>query len=1275
MKQDCHGIRLLWGLAIAFVFLVWTGALRSQTTSTTGAIVGVVSDPSGAVIPGAKLVLKSVATGAVTRTETNKSGQYSFPVIGPGTYSISVTADGFRTGIVSDVTVQVAKSTLVNVVLRVGSLAQSVTVQATIETQLQTSNATVGNVVGTQEIENLPTVTRRAYELVYLQPGAQPWTGGAYNGSSGTIAGAAGDQNTFTLDGLDISDAQVGGECCGSTSAGMPLPVEAIQEFRSSITNQNANFGRSAGGDFSFTVRRGTPNYHGALYWYHVDNHLVANTWEADRLGQPKAKFLDNRYGFRVGGPLLGPVMRHKLYFFLNLERRRFPNSSQVSGLVPTDTLRSGILRFRDASGNIISYNLANSNLCGLAGSSLCDPRGVGISPVIKQQYSLLPSGNDSSLGDQLNTTGISGPADSSVNQDNVVGRIDYAISSKWHANGTWAWAQNAFYEPFNVPGVDWRGGANHIVTTSVDANHPRLYAFGLTGQLSPTTINEFDMGFNQSTIQFEMPHPSTLIPDAGVALHLPVVQDPIQINGARAQLGVSRTWQFTDNITKMIGNHQLQFGADYEHLYFLQNRQGANIYNIYPMADIGTNQFVPVPNSERPPTCGTGITTNCLLPNDVSLWNDLYAATLGIVDSVDDVVVRNPNGTAQSIGSPIASAGTWHHLEWHAGDIWRVTDSLTLNLGVLGTFETPFSDNRGRQDFIVSLQTGEPIDPVQYLKKRAQMARVGQVYNPGFAWSPIGNFGGRGYFPNQYHMAPRLAAAWNPSFKSGVLGRLFGFRKSVFRAGFGLGYYRILAVGEVQFPQEGDQLLAQTNSLVAPLNSQGQPFRVGVDGPAPLPPVVPQIASPYTPPFNYGAGTILAFDPNYHNGSMSSADVTYQREIPGNILFEVGYMGRFSRSLETAVDLNAVPFFIADLSHKSAQTFAQAFDSVATQLRAGVSPANVTPQPWFENSIGPGATVQLASTASADFIGEFTQTLWRLHIDPMLSTPVENQQIVNSLDLTPLGWSNYNAMFISVNKRPSKGLMFTLNYTLSKWGTTGEDTTDGGAWQPENDFNLHYGYGPAAGDRRNVISFYDIYDLPFGRGHRLTGGPLHRLVDGWHWSNIIQFASGVPEQVYMSGQSFGSLNGWESIPEAAPLNFSQGLHKGISGSNGIGVAGDPATGGTGLNLFSNPAAAYNDFRPFLISQDTGNSGGVIRGLSRFTWDTSLHKDIAVAESFKFNLGFDFFNVLNHPLFNDPFLNYLDPASFGVISSQPGDPTQGDFWTPRRVQVSLRLEF
>jgi hypothetical protein len=216
----------------------------------------------------------------------------------------------------------------------------------------------------------------------------------------------------------------------------------------------------------------------------------------------------------------------------------------------------------------------------------------------------------------------------------------------------------------------------------------------------------------------------------------------------------------------------------------------------------------------------------------------------------------------------------------------------------------------------------------------------------------------------------------------------------------------------------------------------------------------------------------------------------------------------------------------------------------------------------------------------------------------------------------------------------------------------------------------LRYGYGAALGDRRHVLNGYGVYNLPFGDGHNLRGGSLHHVINNWSWSNIVNYSSGLPLFMSMGGQPFGSNSGNESIPNIGPRNFSEGIHQGIGGSNGIANCC-----GTSQNIFSNPATVYADFRPFMISQDTHGSAGYIRGLHLFTWDMSVNKVIGIVHEAKAKLGFDFFNIFNHPLFNDPETNYLDPPGFGVINSQPGDPADGDYWTPRRLQASLRIEF
>lgn len=1261
-------------------------------TATTGNLLGTIKDTNGAAVSNAKVDLIDSATGAAISTASNEAGQYVFTTVLPGTYKLRVTATGFKQANVNDLKIEVAKSSTQDLSLSVGEVSSSVEITATQE--LQTADATLGEVVSTRTLQELPTVTRRVVELVFLQVASQPNQGNA--NISRSVAGARGDQNTFILDGLDVSDSQVGGTCCGNIGMGIPLPVDAIGEFRSSVTNQNASFGRSTGGQYAMTTRRGTESYHGTLYWYHRNDNLNANTWTRNRLNQKNAELKDNRGGISLGGPLLGdlvPKLKEKLFFFTNLERRRFPQARDTTRIVPTDTLRQGVLRFFDNAGNIVSYDLKSSRACGPAGDQPCDPRGVGLSPVISQHFALLPRGNDPTFGDGLNTIGVTGPADATESSDNTLTRVDYTINDKWRANALWVWAQQRS-RGFGF--IDIRKGPQGFESLFRIPNDPRHYNFGLTGTLTPRLVNETRFGYNVSSIVFENPDPSTLVPGSGMALDLAGLDEPYDITGSRAQRGISSTWQFVDNLTYTLGKHTFQGGVNMQWLRFFHSRKGAGALNVQPMAIIGGTSSTVIPVSQRPPTCAAG-QTNCIRAADVSSWNTFYGAVLGQVDTAGKFTVRDPNTGKLDLDPRVLAEGeinegSWQHYEIYLSDTWRLTNSLTLNLGFNAIIENPFQEDKDRRSFLIDVGENKPIFVNEYLNRRAEAARQGQVYNPVLAFAPTRQFPEYPEMPAQRSLSPRVSLAWQPSYQSGLLGRLFGERQTAIRGGFAQGFNRVQAVGFVQFPMIGNAALAQPNTINGPkcdyLRTPGaacvasaSPFRVGVDGPAPLPTIDAQIPIPYVvpTPFGLGLGNTLGWTPDFKLGYVNSFDFTIQRELPWNIVAEVGWIGRFGRNLMVDVNTNAVPFFIKDMSGRSQQTFAQAYDVVAGEMRAGLQPSAVTPQPWFENSLGAGATRSLAASQSAAFINGLVYNLFFNGIDPILlsqgKTPVNNRQIYATIYHTHGGYNNYNAAFVTLHKRLSRGLDFNFNYTFSKNLETLGGIHDGTAGLSVNPFDLDYAYGPSLSDRTHGINIYGLYELPFGKGKRLNPpGWSSKLASGWQISAVGQWFSGRPLFVTTGGQPFGSHPGGsqESLP-AARTPGDSGRFMNITGTNGIAVNGDPARRGTGLNLFQNPEEAFRSFRPFLLSQDQRTSRGLIRGLPWATLDASLSKRTNLGEKISLRFSADFLNVLNHPLFDDPALNVLAPASFGVLTSQP--ISSNNFYNARQIQLGLRIEF
>ncbi|MGI8745424.1 MAG: carboxypeptidase regulatory-like domain-containing protein [Bryobacteraceae bacterium] len=291
------------GLALGLLFAVAISELRAQTASSS-TVLGIVTDPTGAVVPEAEVQLRNLATNAASAKLTNSVGQYVFPGVTPGRYTLVVRKTGFAAGAVSAITVDVAKSYNIDVVLQLGAASQTVEV-TTARGELQTTDAEIGNVIGSEPLLRLPSVQRSAIEFLTLQPGVTPSSIGSTQqfsmNSGASVSGARSDQTTITLDGIDITDNIVGGE---GFKAAVPVPVDSVEEFRVGVSNPNATFSRASGGQVSLFGRHGTNAFHGAAFWYHQNDNLNANSWTNNRLGIPEAETKDNRFGARLGGPL-----------------------------------------------------------------------------------------------------------------------------------------------------------------------------------------------------------------------------------------------------------------------------------------------------------------------------------------------------------------------------------------------------------------------------------------------------------------------------------------------------------------------------------------------------------------------------------------------------------------------------------------------------------------------------------------------------------------------------------------------------------------------------------------------------------------------------------------------------------------------------------------------------------------------------------------------------------------------------------------------------------
>ncbi|MCG3160438.1 MAG: hypothetical protein JMDDDDMK_01507 [Acidobacteria bacterium] len=1251
---------VLWLMLIALTPLV---ALAQTATTTT--VSGTVTDPNGAAVANATVKLTDAATNTERTATTNSEGQYSFYAVQPGLLKVTVNAQGFKTKVVTDIQASATIVATVNVALEVGAVGEVVQVTAGVEAQLQTADSSIGSVMDETRLKRLPNVNRQVNTLFSLQPAVTP--GGQFSGSRA-------DQSVIQLDGVDVSDNVIG----QTFRTVMPVPIDTVEEFRGTSANANATFGRGAGGQITLVSKSGTNDIHGSGYWYHQDNALNANSWTNNRLGLKRPFHLDNRFGGTVGGP----IWKNKTFFFLAYEGRRNPSPAQVTRFVPTDTLKQGILRFRDASGQVQTYD---QNAIKGFDSTANGGRDLGVNPKMLEYLRLYPAPNDFTQGDGLNTAGLVFNAPLNTRDDFGLVKIDHKFTEKWNFSGKFQ-ADRVLQNAANQVDLRTLAGTNNF------PSRPRNAVATLTGVLAPNITNEARFSWLHDRLGFNVISPQPMVGlNAAINFGGTVVDDIVDVDTQRArnQYRTVNIYQWSDTLTWIKGSHNMQMGGNIRRIRSIDYRDDKVIGSITtPVAEVSTTGgFVTIPATQRPALCQPDpnkpnpITTNCLQAADVGRYNTLYAGLLGFVSTVPSLITRDAGLKLQPLGTGLLTFSTLKAWEFYFQDTWRWKPSLTITYGLNYNWQEPPIEDSGKQTVIVFKGTNDLVNYKKYLRDKLAASQAGQVYNPDIAYLPLKDAGRETAYDTDYsNFSPRFSMAWNPSFRSGLFGKMFGDRQTVVRGGYSLVFDRTNTVQTIIIPTLGVGF-AQTVSVNGPRNAAGQPYRIGVDGAIPLPTAPQQVQPPIVPTKPFGETLSFSVDPFIKVPRNHVVDFTIQREMPWRMLVEVGYIGRFARQLYINGNLNSAPFFHKD--PRSGQTFAQAFDAVALALRpGGVGAAGLQAQPYFENLYGANATKTLAATLAADFINGNVSNIFQTFLDAGALGP--NGPVLTNLQSLDLfvrhsgAISNYHGLVVTVRKRFSQGLTFDANYTLSKSLDESTTFTQNNVSQYQSSFFPGYDYGPSLFDLRHLFNVNGSYELPFGKNRFLdaNNAVINKLIGGWAVSGIFLAHSGFPLSVTQSAQAFGG--GAIFGPTAGAIQTRSivngtGVFNGVNGSNNIGVTGDPARRGSGLNLFSSPEQAFNSFRRLLISQDTRDGRGVLRGLNRWFFDLSLSKETKITEKVNFSLSFDFLNVFNHVIFNDPGLSLQNPAAFGVISSQF---TQGvPYIGPRRVQIGARFDF
>ncbi len=623
---------------ISFALLTFAAGAIAQTV--TARLEGTVQDSTGAVVPGAAVSVNDVKTQIHNELTSDANGHFVFPALQPGVYDISIQAAGFQREIVKGLELNAAAVVNQNIKLQVGQATESVSVNAS-EEMVQTTDSQVGRTITMRDIDTLPQLGRTPLTLSTFQPGTQINPGDV---SFTHVNGQRQGSNNTTLDGIDANDSV-------APRLGLSLTAtntDSIGEFRMITDGGKAEYGRNAGGQVQLITRSGTNQVHGGLFEYLRNTDLNANDFFNNAQGTARPKFIQNIYGFSLGGPVVFPKLyngHNKTFIFGNFQGRRTAQEVVRNRTVLTPDAKKGLFDYM-VNGQLQQYNIVAN-----------DPRHIGIDPAVAQVLALLPNPNNNDLGDGLETAGyrFNNPVPSLEDQFTIKG--DQNINDNQHIFLRWSWERNTSIDNLNSADATFPG-----LPQGSQGGHRWGFSGGYDWNISPATVNEFRAGHQSATVSFLRPgrlNGPTLISND--------FTDPNYSGFPQGRN--SPVNQFSDNITHVFRKHTVKAGITLS----LTDQYGYNDAGIYPNITFTTG------NGNAPPASVTpGNVSGTNLTNFQNLYNEL----LGRVNQVTETFYSNLN-TFQAPGTPRVRNFHLNDVGYFLQDDFRVNRRLTLNYGL----------------------------------------------------------------------------------------------------------------------------------------------------------------------------------------------------------------------------------------------------------------------------------------------------------------------------------------------------------------------------------------------------------------------------------------------------------------------------------------------------------------------------------------------------------------------------------------------------------------
>lgn len=1241
-------IGMLWMRGL-LIFAVVVGALSSGAQEFRATLTGRVSDPTGALIPGAAVTATNMASGTVYRSKTTDKGDYYINYVLPGEYTVVAEAKGFKTVKQDKVTMLAAQTFNQNFTLPIGSTGETVEVTSA-PPQLETSTGSGGTVIGSRELENVPLNGGQAYSLIGTTPGSQVTSQAGPGGNSGTrgwdvsnsysLGGGIVGNNQFTLNGANIT-SQFGYDNHSPGEWTVSPNIDSIQEVNVMTTSYDARFGRTSGGTVNVVSKSGGNTYHASARYAYEGGLFGADTYTNNLTGTPRQGQVQNQ--FWITGS--GPIIKNKLFVFFGFEGYRQSIAGTTLENVAPAYLRPGYNGNNGVDFGLVGSMDAQEFPNGLPifepGTATCLDGGpvtaCNSNRVAQTEFpnDTIPAADiNASAADLLtylplpNIAGAANLAKGAnflghtpdlydYNQPQV--RVDYNLGENTKLYSYFLYWKGSEYRSNNgLSGPAENGNINWIHQNWVATQD-------VTHVFSPTLTGDFKVAFDRfyesspdgdiaglpaaSALGLSMPLPGTtstsLVPEFSVSDGWGTgFLGGNTIFGNNLDADVTNNFTLNVDFTKTHGAHTMEIGGEIDEFQYGGLPDGGGHPNGTFSFNSGWTQYNPHNSSCWPQTADCNQASGEEQEPNGSALASLYLGqpSSGGVDWILPIME----------GYPVYAA--------YFQDNWRVTPRLTLNLGIRydvqrGLRERHNNLNRGLCLTCVNPITNDSTYQANVASSANQAAWTAAGINPGSLSQVLGGIQFAGtdgqsrdaYDTDWSNVGPRFGFAYQIN------------TKTVIRGGYGILYSYGLEGGSSVGETQSTSYTSSTDGGNTPTNNfnSGSPFASGLLAPT---------GNSLGLETDLGNGGVQVDFPGRKIPMEQIMSLGFQRALTPSLVLDVRYAGNFTKRLRTFLWINGT----ATLSQ---QQEAQANPAYFNQQ---------VPNPYYgvagmsgPGQCGTGTTVeavslllplsQYCSPGGTGLVGEYN---------------------------APIGGNFYNGLEVKLDKRvsagPAQGLSFQLAYTYSK--TMNEDGYRNG-WPYQDPEQIHQ---LADNDRTHVLTLTPVYDLPFGRGRMFLTHDnrlVNALIGDWTVSGVLTAESGTPVQLN---------TGWY-----------------YTCSHSYRPTGGSTLGHWFSTAGSDPEQCWTQVPTYGL-MPINSTTAQVRNPTMPNLDLSLQKTTQITDHLNFDLRLDAFNATNSVLFGGPDTNPGDgPAVYNSSSGWSGFGTVGASQKnfPRILQVSGKISF